>query len=95
MISKKDVEHVALLARLEIEEEQKEMFTQQLNNILEHISMLNQVNTDDVSPTYHVLPQKNVWREDETRDWLTRDEALANAPDKENGCFKVPKVIES
>lgn len=95
MITKKDVEHVALLARLEFDEEKKELFTEQLNNILDHISMLNKVNTDHVPPTYHVLPQKNVWREDEVRPSLSREEALANAPEQENGCFKVPKVIES
>jgi len=95
IITKKDVEHVALLARLEIDEEQKETFTQQLDNILEHISMLNKVNTDDVPPTYHVLPQKNIWREDGVRPSLDREDALANAPEQENGCFKVRKVIES
>lgn len=95
IITKKDVEHVALLARLEIEEEQKEMFTQQLDNILGHISMLNKVNTDNVPPTYHVLPQKNVWREDKAEPSLPREDALANAPEQENGCFKVLKVIES
>lgn len=95
IITKKDVEHVALLARLEIEEEQKELFTQQLDHILEHISKLNQVNTDNVPPTYHVLPQKNVWREDQVRLSIPREDALANAPEQENGCFKVLKVIES
>jgi len=95
MITKKDVEHVAMLARLEIEEGQKEVFTEQLNNILEHISKLNEVNTDNVPPTYHVLPQKNVWREDKALPSTPREDALANAPEQENGCFKVPKVIES
>jgi len=95
MISKKDVEHVALLARLEFNEEEKEMFTEQLNNILDHISMLNKVETDNIAPTYHVLPQKNVWREDVVKPSLSREDALANAPEQENGCFKVLKVIES
>jgi len=95
ILTKKDVEQVALLARLEIAEEEKELFTQQLDHILGHISMLNKVQTDAVPPTYHVLPQKNIWREDKVEPSLLREEALANAPEQENGCFKVLKVIES
>ncbi len=57
--------------------------------------MLNKVNTDNVFPTYHVLPQKNVWREDKVEPSLLREEALSNASQQENGCFKVLKVIEA
>ncbi|MGM9572715.1 MAG: Asp-tRNA(Asn)/Glu-tRNA(Gln) amidotransferase subunit GatC [bacterium] len=94
IINKQEIEHVAHLARLEIAEDKIEVFTEQMNNILEHISMLNKVDTDNVPPTYHVLPEKNVWREDVVKPSLPREEALANAPEQENGCFKVLKVIE-
>ena len=94
IINKQEIEHVAHLARLEIAEDKIEVFTEQINNILEHISMLNKVDTDNVPPTYHVLPEKNVWREDVVKPSLPREEALANAPEQENGCFKVLKVIE-
>lgn len=94
IINKQEIEHVAHLARLEIAEDKIEVFTEQMNNILEHISMLNKVDTDNVPPTYHVLPEKNVWREDAVKPSLSREEALANAPEQENGCFKVLKVIE-
>lgn len=94
IINKQEIEHVAHLARLEIAEDKIEAFTEQMNNILEHISMLNKVDTDNVPPTYHVLPEKNVWREDIVKPSLPREEALANAPEQENGCFKVLKVIE-
>ena len=94
ILNKQEIEHVAHLARLEIAEDKIEVFTEQMNNILEHISMLNKVDTDNVPPTYHVLPEKNVWREDVVKPSLPREEALANAPEQENGCFKVLKVIE-
>jgi len=94
MITKKDVEYVAGLARLEFTEEEKEMYTKTLNDILEHAEKLKQVNTDGVPPTAHILPVKNVFRIDEVRPSMDRDKILQNAPDKDEGCFRVPKVIE-
>ncbi|MBM7854274.1 aspartyl-tRNA(Asn)/glutamyl-tRNA(Gln) amidotransferase subunit C [Desulfohalotomaculum tongense] len=93
MISKKDVEHVALLARLELKEEEKEMYTRQLNDILKYAHKLQQLNTEDVTPTAHVLPIKNVFREDQVGDHLPNEKALANAPDKEGNYIKVPKIM--
>lgn len=93
MITKAAVEHVALLARLELTEEEKEMYTQQLNQILDYAERLNQLDTTNVSPTAHVLPIQNVFREDKSEQVMTNDEALANAPTKEDGFFRVPKIV--
>lgn len=93
MISKKEVEHVALLARLALTEEEKERFTKQLQQILEHAGKIKQLNTAKIPPTSHVLPLKNVFREDKSRQYLSQEEALKNAPKKEDGSFVVPKIV--
>ncbi|QSQ07745.1 Aspartyl/glutamyl-tRNA(Asn/Gln) amidotransferase subunit C [Koleobacter methoxysyntrophicus] len=93
-ISKKDVEHVAQLARLHLEEEEKELYTRQLNSILNYMEKLGELDTGDVEPTAHVLPIKNVFREDRVEQSMDIEEVLRNAPDREEGFFKVPKIIE-
>lgn len=93
MITKEDVDHVALLGRLELTEEEREMYTRQLNDILGHFQSLERLNTEDVQPTAHVLPLKNVYREDWVGQHLSRDEVLSNGPDLEENCFKVPKIV--
>jgi aspartyl-tRNA(Asn)/glutamyl-tRNA(Gln) amidotransferase subunit C len=93
-ITRKDVEHVAFLSRLELGESDVEKFTGQLNAILDYIDVLNKVDTAGVEPTAHVLPLKNVMRADEARPSLPRELALANAPEQEDGYFKVPKILE-
>lgn len=93
MISKQDVEHVALLARLELSEEEKELYTQQLNKILDAARALQEVNTDDVPPTAHVLPIQNVFREDKLGQHIDPERVLVNAPDREENYFKVPKIV--
>lgn len=93
-ITRKDVEQVALLSRLEIAEADAERFTGQLNAILEYIAVLNKVDTEGVEPTAHVMPLKNVMRPDAVHSSLERELALFNAPEQEDGYFKVPKIIE-
>lgn len=93
-ISKKDVEHVAELARLELTEEEKAKFTEQLNAILQFAEKLNELDTDGVEPTTHVLPLSNVMREDEARPSISREKALRNAPEHQDGQFKVPAVLD-
>ncbi len=93
-ITKKNVEHVAELARLEITEQEKVVFTEQLSNILGYVEMLNELDTGEVSPTSHVVPLTNVFREDQVGEVLEKGEALKNAPEKEGGYFKVPRIIE-
>ncbi len=92
MLTKKQVEHVALLARLELNEEEKEMYATQLSAILEYIDALEKLDTENVPPTAHVLPLKNVFREDSVCEHLPNEKALSNAPDKEENCFRVPKI---
>lgn len=93
IISKKDVEHVALLARLKLSNEEKERFTRQLAQILEHAGKIKQLDTKRIPPTSHVAPLKNVLRDDASRPCLSNEDALQNAPKKEDGSFVVPKII--
>ncbi len=93
-ISREQVEHVAKLARLAVTDEEKGVFARQLSSILTYVETLNRLDTSTVEPTSHVLPIQNVFREDEVRPSLAREQAFANAPDTDNGCFRVPKIIE-
>lgn len=93
-ITKQEVEHVAKLARLELSEQQKDMFTDQLSKILTYVEQLNELDTKGVDPTSHVLDINNVMREDVPGTSLTQERALANAPDKAAGHYRVPKIIE-
>ncbi len=89
----KDVEYIANLARLEFKEEEKEKFTEQFNRILEYMNKLNELDTTNVEPLYHVIDIKNVFREDIVKPSYPREEILKNAPSKTEYFFKVPKVI--
>ena len=93
-ITRKEVEHVASLARLALKEEEMEQFTEQLSEILTYVEKLNELDTKNVEPTSHVLPVSNVMRNDETTISLDRRKALGNAPDRTEEFFRVPKVIE-
>jgi aspartyl-tRNA(Asn)/glutamyl-tRNA(Gln) amidotransferase subunit C len=88
------IDHVAMLARLNLSESEKELFSKQVDGIIEYIDKLNELDTADVEPTAHVLPIKNAFRKDELRTSLPRDKALQNAPAKEDGFYRVPKIIE-
>ena len=89
-----NVEHVARLARLELASEEKDRFLGQMNAILNYADKLNELNTDDVAPTTHVLPIHNVLRDDEVRESLTIEQVMKNAPEEEEGQFLVPAVLE-
>lgn len=93
-ITRDDVIKVAELARLEFGEEELEKFTEQLGNILKYIGKLNELDTKDVEPTSHVLDLATPLREDKVMEWITREDALQNAPQEEDGFFVVPQVIE-
>ncbi len=92
-ITLKDVEYAAKLARLEFSPEEKVTFQRELDKIIGNIDQLNELETDDVPITSHVIPMQNVLREDEVLPSLPSAEALANAPRKKEGFFRVPKVI--
>lgn len=94
-ISLKDVEHIARLARLALTDAEKEEYTRQLNQVLEHMDKLQELNTDNVPPTYHILSDLvNVLRKDQATPGLTLEQALQNAPDRAGDGFRVPKIIE-
>ena len=91
-ISREDVLHVARLARLEVPEGEVDRLRDELGAILEAVSKVAELDLSDVQPTSHPLAVVNVWREDEPRPSLPREDALANAPDPEGGFFGVPPV---
>ena len=93
-ISKQEVEHVAKLARLDLPEAEKDRLTDQLSKILTYVEKLNELDTTGVEPTAHVLDIKNVTRDDVAAPSLSQERALANAPEKAAGHYKVPKIIE-
>jgi aspartyl-tRNA(Asn)/glutamyl-tRNA(Gln) amidotransferase subunit C len=89
-ITREEVVHVAKLARLELTEDELERFAGQLNAILEAVGKVSELDLSDVAPTLHPLELSNVWAEDEPRPPLSVEEALANAPDREDDAFRVP-----
>ena len=84
MITVKDVEHVAKLARLELTEEEKEKFTKQLGDVLKHVDAMNEVDTSQVEPMAHAIDFVNVMRDDKVYYEQTKEELLKNAPDEED-----------
>jgi aspartyl-tRNA(Asn)/glutamyl-tRNA(Gln) amidotransferase subunit C len=94
MISAAQVEHVAQLARLALSDEEKQRLTEQLNAILTYMEQLNEVPTENVEPTAHVLDLVNVFRDDLVRQTLSADAALANAPETAQHFFVVPRIVE-
>lgn len=93
VLSREQVLHVAHLARLSLNPEEIETFTRQLNDILAYVAKLQEVDTEGVPPLAHVIPLSNAFREDEVHPCLERDQSLANAPERAEGAFVVPRVI--
>ncbi|MNC71204.1 Aspartyl/glutamyl-tRNA(Asn/Gln) amidotransferase subunit C [compost metagenome] len=93
-ITVKDVQHVAKLARLHLSPEEEAKLTEQMNAILQYAEKLNELDTENVKPTTHVLQVSNVMRDDVVKESLSQEEALLNAPEDEDGHFKVPAVLE-
>ena len=88
-----DVEKVATLAKLEFSSEEKQQLAKELEQIVTYVARLNELDTKAVEPTLHITDLKNVLREDKVQDWLDQEQSLANAPQKKQGYFSVPKVI--
>lgn len=89
-----DIRHVARLARLSLTEDELRSFENDLNSILRYVEQLQQVDTEGVEPTSHAVRLENVMREDQVEPSLPVDEALANAPDRSDDYFRVPRVLE-
>lgn len=92
-ISRSDVEHVAMLARLALTDDELEQLTGELGAIVEYAAEVSSLDTADVPPTAHPLPLVNVFRTDDPRPGLDRDEVLSQAPAAEDGQFRVPRIL--
>jgi len=93
MITRDDVEHISWLASIKITDEEKDEFVEQFNSILEYFHQLDEVETEGIEPTYRVVDLANIFREDTTSKSLSQEEALKNAPRRENGYFKSPRIV--
>ena len=89
-----DVGYVAKLARLNLSDEETQLFQKQLADVLKYAEKLREIDVSHVEAAAHAVPMFNVFREDEPCDWLTAEEALSNAPHKANQLFVVTKVVE-
>jgi aspartyl-tRNA(Asn)/glutamyl-tRNA(Gln) amidotransferase subunit C len=92
-ISREEVEKVSLLARLLLSEDELETMTTQMGQILGYMDLLDEVDTEHVEPMAHAVEVSDVFRVDESRPSLARDQALANAPQRDDECYRVPAVL--
>ena len=95
IISKEEVVKIAGLAKLKINEDEIESYTEQMNSILEYVSQLDEVNTDDVEPLSHVIDAVNITRDDKIEPSISRESALENAAENDGEFITVPKIIRS
>lgn len=94
IISDETIDYVAILAKLELSSEEKEEAKKDMGSMLDYIDQLNELDTDGVEPMSHVFPVHNVFREDVVANGDDRDHILANAPERKDGAFKVPKTVD-
>ena len=93
-ITEDEVRYVAHLSRLALSDEEVGTFGRQLDDIISYVEKLNELDTSDVEPMIHAADRSNVFREDSAGESLTRKEALQNAPEEAEGCFKVPRILD-
>ena len=93
-IKKEQVNHIAHLSRLEIQEDEVDGYIEKLEKVVDLFNELNSVDTENIKPTYHVLDLVNVFREDVAQEGMNREEVLKNSKETEAGQFKVPTIIE-
>lgn len=93
-IDRAAVDHVARLARLDLSEDERVRMQTELSHIIEHAEKVQSLDLDNVEPTSHAIPLRNVMRADDVRTSLPAEDALANAPDSEASRFKVPRILE-
>jgi aspartyl-tRNA(Asn)/glutamyl-tRNA(Gln) amidotransferase subunit C len=93
-ITKEQIQHIAVLSRLNLSEEEKDLFGSQLSSILDYMDQLNELDTRETEPTSHVLSLSNVMRDDILTSSLPGEEALRNAPSRSQNFYRVPKIIE-
>lgn len=92
-LSRQDVEKISLLARLQLSEEELTVMTEQLSQIVQYVDQLAALDTEDVEPMAHAADIFNVFAQDKARPSLDREEALKNAPKRDDECFRVPAVL--
>lgn len=92
-ISREEVAHLARLARLAVTDDELDKFAGQLDVILQSVARVGEVAAQDIPPTSHAVPLRNVFREDQPRPGLTQEQALAAAPAVEQGRFRVPRIL--
>ena len=93
-LTSEEVEHIAHLARLQLSEEEKERYRQQLSSILEHVAKLQALNTEGIQPMGNLAAERSRLREDQIGECLTSEELLSNAPDVQSNQFRVPPVLD-
>ena len=93
-VTKKDVDYVADLARLQLKEDERESLVNDMNQILDYMTTLEEVDTSDVEPLEHVIDLEYRLRNDKAKAPLSHEDALKNAPDADSDYFRVPRVIE-
>lgn len=93
-VDKKEVEYVAMLARVELSEEEKELYSEQMSTILAFFDRLKEVDTEDVPPTSHVIDLVNAYRSDQVRPGPGVEAVLENAPERSDRFFRVPKILD-
>ena len=92
-LTREDVEKVSLLGRLRLTEDELDTMTAQLGQIVNYVELLNELDTSDVEPMAHAVDIHNVFAEDESVESLPREMALANAPKRDDECYRVPAVL--
>lgn len=93
-ITKKDVEHVATLARLALSEDETKLYTEQMGKILAYVEKLSSLDTKNAEPAASAVSPAGIFRTDVIKPSLSQDDILGNAPEKAKGCFKVPRIID-
>jgi len=93
-LNQEEVQHIAELARLALSDREKALYQEQLSAILQHFERLQELDTEAIPPTASVLPLRSVMRADEPSPSSLQEDILANAPAADEGCFKVPAVME-
>ena len=93
-ITKEQLKHIANLSNLSFSEEELDKYLVDMTGIVDFVNQLNEINTDDVEITTSILGEYNIFREDEVKESFDRELLLKNAPDSQDGMFKIPKVID-
>ena len=93
-ITNERIKKIADAVRIEISDEEAAKYTEEISSVIEYANVLSELNTDDVEPTTHGIVLGNVLRKDEPKHTITQEDALENAPDQEDGHFKVPSIME-